>query len=146
MGLQAALQAMVPMPREEATSAIDILTGGPAPNRGVLLTGSAGMGKSEVLRQIVTGLRERGIPVLAFRLDRLDPVSLGGAIGTQLGLPGSPVGVLAAVAQGRDCVLVIDQLDAVSRASGRHPQFFDSVDALLSAKTAESKTGSRRDM
>ena len=81
--------------------------------------------------QVLEELRKKEIPFLAFRVDRLDPTPLPNAIGQQLELPGSPVAVLGGVAQGRDCVLVIDQLDAVSLVSGRHPQFFDGVDELI---------------
>ena len=52
-------------------------------------------------------------------------------VGQQLGLPDSPVNVLAAIAQGQDCMLVIDQLDATSLASGRNPQFFDCINEIL---------------
>ena len=41
--------------------------------------------------------------------------------------PALPANVLAAVAQGRYCVLVIDQLDALSLASGRNTELFDCV-------------------
>lgn len=118
------------IPREEARVALDSLTS-EVDRRGVLLSGEAGVGKSGVMLQVLEGLRSKEIPVLAFRVDRLDPTLLPNEIGRQLDLPGSPVAVLASVAKGRDCVLVIDQLDAVSLASGRHPQFFDGVNELI---------------
>ena len=82
--------------------------------------------------QVVDDLRNRDIPVLAFRLDRLPPVSTTLALGQKLGLPESPVLVLAKSADGKEAVLVIDQLDAVSMTSGRHTDFFGTVEALLS--------------
>lgn len=118
------------IPREEARVALDLLTS-EDDRRSVLLSGEAGVGKSGVILQVLEGLRSKEVPVLAFRVDRLDPTPLPNEIGRQLELPGSPVAVLGGVAQGRDCVLVIDQLDAVSLASGRHPQFFDGVDELI---------------
>lgn len=99
--------------------------------RGVLLAAEAGVGKSGVLLQTVELLREYKWPVLAFRVDQLDPVLDPTDIGRQLKLPGSPVTVLASVAQGRDCALVLDQLDAVSTTSGRNPQFFDCIETLI---------------
>ena len=99
--------------------------------RSVLLSGEAGVGKSVIALQIVERLRKAGTPVLAFRIDRLQPQMNPDDIGRQLGLPGSPPNVLAAVAKGRDSVLVIDQLDAVSLASGRNPQFFDCVNEMI---------------
>jgi hypothetical protein len=52
-------------------------------------------------------------------------------LGKQIGLPGSPASVLAAVAGERECVLVIDQLDAVSLASGRNPELFEVVKEMI---------------
>jgi hypothetical protein len=116
--------------REETHAALSSLTSDDSP-KGVLLSGEAGVGKSAIMLQVLEELRKEDIPVLAFRVDRLDPTPLPNEIGRQLELPGSPVAVLGGVAQGRDCVLVIDQLDAVSLASGRHPQFFNGVNELL---------------
>ena len=45
-------------------------------------------------------------------------------------LPQSPAVVLAGLANGRDSVLVIDQLDAVSQASGRYPHLWEVFDSL----------------
>ena len=98
---------------------------------GVLLTGEAGIGKSGVMLQVVEELLDAGTPVVAFRADRLEPTQLPDNIGNQIGLPGSPASVLAAVAQGRHCVLVIDQMDALSLASGRHTDLFDCIFEIL---------------
>ena len=107
------------LPRQEVQTVQGRLkeSGGKA---GVLLTGEAGVGKSGVMLQVVEELIGAGTPVVAFRADRLEPTQLPDSVGGQIGLPGSPANVLAAVAQGRHCVLVIDQLDALSLASGRN--------------------------
>ena len=94
---------------------------------GVLVTGEAGIGKSGVMLQVVEELLDTGTPVVAFRADRLAFTPLPDDVGEQIGLPGSPANVLAAVAQGKHCVLVIDQLDALSIASGRNTGLFDCV-------------------
>ena len=94
---------------------------------GVLVTGEAGVGKSGVMLQVVEELLHAGSPVVAFRADRLEPTQLPDSVGEQIGLPGSPANVLAAVAQGGYCVLVIDQLDALSLASGRNTELFECV-------------------
>jgi hypothetical protein len=53
-------------------------------------------------------------------------------IGRQLfGRDKSPVAILAGLAAGEDCVLVIDQLNAVSVVSGRHPEIFDAVASMV---------------
>jgi hypothetical protein len=128
------------IPRGEVQTVLDMLTS-PERTRGVLLIGEAGVGKSGVILQVVESLQNQGIPLIAFRVDRLEPTLLPSDVGRQLdrGLPDSPANVLAAIAQGRDCVLVIDQLDATSLASGRHPQFFDCVSEILQQAQAHPR-------
>ena len=94
---------------------------------GVLVTGEAGIGKSGVMLQVVEELLNTDTPVVAFRADRLAFTPLPENVGEQIGLPGSPANVLAAVSQGRRCVLVIDQMDALSLASGRNTDLFDCI-------------------
>ena len=96
-----------------------------------LVTGTAGVGKTSVISQVLDDAEIMELPMLALRVDRLEPAGRPEAVGNNMGLPASPVRTLAAVAQGQGCLLVIDQLDAVSMASGRNPQFFDCVGAML---------------
>lgn len=96
----------------------------------ILLTSPAGGGKSACLCQIVEGLQDAGVPVLAFRLDRIEPVATAIALGEKLGLRESPAMVLADNYPGQTVALVVDQVDCVSASSGRHPDFFDIVAAL----------------
>ena len=123
--------------REEAKQAFEILISKTG-NNSVLFVGEAGVGKSNVVYQSVESLRQQGWPVLAFRVDRLNPTQLPDNVGDQLGLPGSPTYVLAAIAKGRDCALVVDQLDAVSLASGRQAQFFDCIREIVNQSQAYS--------
>lgn len=117
-------------PREEAQLAITKLLS--AEGKGnVMLSGEAGVGKSSTTPEVVTRLQEIGWPILAFRVDRMEPKPTPDLVGDSLGLPGSPAHVLAAIAQTRECALVIDQLDAVSLASGRHPQFFECINEII---------------
>ena len=116
--------------RNEANITIDKLTS-LTNKKGLLLTGEAGLGKSGVLGQVLTTLKTQGIPLIVFRIDRLKPTQFPDQLGEQLGLPGSPANVLAAIAQGRECVLIIDQIDAVSQASGRNPSFFECVEQII---------------
>lgn len=96
-----------------------------------VLSGDAGAGKSSILLQVVENVKSNNWPLLCFRVDRLDPTVLPADVGKQLGLPNSPVSVLASIAKGRDCLLVIDQLDAVSLASGRNTSFFQTIEELI---------------
>ena len=104
----------------------------------VLIAGQAGMGKSWVLANAVCRLLDHGTHILALRVDELQPTIAPENLGRQLGLPGSPAAVLAAIAAGTSGVLVIDQLDAVSLASGRNPQFFEVIRELIDEALAHS--------
>ncbi len=120
----------ITIPRQEAQRAFDILTGD-QDKHSVLVSGSAGIGKSGVLAQVIELLRGEGIPYLWFRVDRCNPSPLPKVVGEQLGLPESPTEVLANIARGNLSVLVIDQLDDVSRATGRNPDFFECIDEII---------------
>lgn len=122
------------IPREEADQLVEQVMGGA--RQLTLLTGAAGGGKSAVLHQALTALKERATPVLAFRLDRLDPFTSTHELGRCIHLTMSPVSALGAVADGRPCVLIVDQLDAVSLASGRIPDTFDAVADLIGEAVA----------
>lgn len=95
-----------------------------------LITSSAGGGKSAGLLQIITELIAKGIPVLAFRLDQVEPVASTELLGKELGLPESPAVVISQCHKGEEVVIVIDQLDSVSATSGRNPDFFEVVAAM----------------
>ena len=102
-----------------------------------VLTGKAGSGKTACVVEVVDALRARGVPVLAFRLDRLARFASASTtvdLGRVLDLEESPTLVLAAAAQaaGLPGVLIVDQLDAVSTISGRNSGVFDLVEQLLS--------------
>jgi hypothetical protein len=116
-----------PIERAEAAQLVEAL----ALNRIGLIAGTAGSGKSSVIEQTVASLESTGGEVLALRLDRLDPFASTAELGRQLGIETSPAVALALAADDRDAYLVIDQLDAVSLASGRMPESFDLVMDLI---------------
>jgi hypothetical protein len=98
-----------------------------------VVAGGAGSGKSVALARIITEAQRRGWPVLAFRIDRylnIDSLaSLGEALLEAAESPVSAFGNRNAV---RPTLLVIDQVDAVSEASGRSGRirelFFRMID------------------
>ena len=100
-----------------------------------VLTGKAGGGKTGCVIECVEALSnsENPVAVLAFRLDRIAPVSSTKELGKCLGLEESPGFVLAKAveAMSGEAVLIVDQLDFVSTTSGRSPDFFDVVEELL---------------
>ncbi len=115
------------IPRHESQEIINAIDSG---RQVVLAAGEAGAGKSLVLLQVVDQIQAHR-PVLAFRADGVEPTRRPENIGADLRLPGSPATVLAAVAGERPGLLVIDQLDATSTASGRQAEFFDGIAAIL---------------
>lgn len=120
------------IPRAATQTLLERLSGN-ARGSDFVLTGKAGAGKTGCVIEFIEALRARSVPivVLAFRLDRLDPVSTTAELGQQLGLQESPTLVLAAAANAQEAVLVIDQLDVVSTASGRSSDFLEAVEGLL---------------
>ena len=98
-----------------------------------VLISPAGGGKSACAFAITEALMAQGMPVLAFRLDRLEPVTTTQALGNSLNplLDESPAIALAQCFAGQAICIVIDQLDFVSVTSGRHVNFFDTIAALL---------------
>ena len=125
----AAVRLRHPIVRAEAAEVLEVLESGDA--LGALVAGAAGVGKSEVLDQVLEALQAQGWPLLALRVDRLAETPRPEGIGEQLGLPGSPVAVLGAVAGDRPSLLVVDQLDAVSLASGRLRGLWEPTWAML---------------
>jgi len=86
----------------------------------IMVSGGAGSGKSVALARAVREARERGYQVLALRIDQfLDKASAAEIGNALLSHARSPVALLGNSLAGRDCLLVIDQVDAVSERSGR---------------------------
>ncbi len=118
-----------PIERAEALEAFKALRDGVKSQ--VVIMGLAGLGKSCTTAQIFRLLKSAGIPVLPVRLDIQAHALTARQLGHALDLPESPVVVLAGVAAGRKSVLVLDQLDALSFASGRNQQLWDAFDEIL---------------
>lgn len=116
-----------PIERTEFTQLIEALD----LDRITLIAGTAGGGKSSILEQMVASLESDGAEVLALRLDRIDPFASTADLGRLLGIETSPAVALTLAAHDRDAYLVIDQVDAVSLASGRIPESFDIVMDLI---------------
>ena len=100
---------------------------------GSVLTGRAGSGKTGCVVEFVEALQERGAPVMAFRIDRFVSAQHTADLGQLLEVEESPSLVLAEAvkAAGSPGILVVDQLDAVSTASGRSTDAFELVEYLL---------------
>ena len=97
----------------------------------VLIVGGSGGGKSSSLADLVGRLRKSGTPVLFVRFDQLpEGILTTKELGHKLILPESPALVLAGVAAGNTSVLIVDQLDAISIASGRRTELWTLFDQL----------------
>ncbi|WP_410671248.1 hypothetical protein [Amycolatopsis sp. cmx-4-68] len=98
----------------------------------VVMHGRAGSGKSTVAAEAVKQAIEAGWTAAVVRMDAIDSVCRSAAaLGEAAELRSSPVDVLASTADGGPAVLVIDQLDAVSRYSGRIPDSYEAVVEVL---------------
>jgi hypothetical protein len=119
--------------RREADEAFANLVNG----QRVLIAGAAGSGKSVIISQVIELAHQAEWTVLALAVDRMPEASTTSALGAALQLPpDSPVTVLAGVAAGgSEALLVLDQLDAVSVASGRYPDRLPIVEDLLAEAT-----------
>ena len=104
------------VPRAEVDLILDSFDDSSA--RAVMVSGRAGVGKTAVISQTLQRIQDREWPMLALRVDRLDPSTTPIELGRALGLPASPVSVLAAIAEGRDCLLVIDKSTPSARRPG----------------------------
>jgi hypothetical protein len=99
-----------------------------------IIAGAAGSGKSSAIAAIIKTAQASDIPVLAFRIDRLlqsnSLMELGHAT---VGRFENPVGILGNRYNDRQTLIIIDQVDAVSEASGRSSRvrdlFFDMIAA-----------------
>lgn len=98
----------------------------------VTIEGDAGGGKSCVAAQVIAALQAKDVPCLALSLDRLSETDTTAEhAGLNRGLPHSPTATLGEYAGSRRSVLVLDQLDALSQASGRRGLSSDVVNELL---------------
>ncbi|MCB1563302.1 MAG: ATP-binding protein [Alphaproteobacteria bacterium] len=106
--------------------------------RVILLTGSAGYGKSGVIRALIQDLQDQSITHLAYRVDQYLDCKTPEQIGFELtGRNESPAVTLHGISQGNKSVLIIDQIDAVSEVSGRNGavknailEFLDEIRSL----------------
>lgn len=104
--------------------------------RHVVIAAAAGVGKSCAVAQLIELLTDHSIPCVVVRLDQHGNAHTTRDIGHQLDLSISPAIVLAGIANGKPCVLVVDQLDALSQVSGRYPHLWDVFAVLV--KEAEA--------
>ncbi len=120
--------------RDAAKAAVAHITGA---TRTVVLHGPPGVGKSNVVEQVIDHEDLETWRKAVIRLDTLDGMAVTpDQLGKAFGLTGSPATLLGDLCGTEPSLLVIDQLDAVSTFSGRVPESFQSVERLLSSAPA----------
>lgn len=138
--IQPGLVAGTLIPREETSECLQLLQN----EKGlIILHGSAGLGKSGVLFALVNKLHESGIPYLPLRLDRRTPEKNAAQYGNDVGLPDSPVNCLIALAGGRPCVLILDQLDAIRWTSVHSVNSLDVCHEIINQVLAFRREGKK---
>jgi hypothetical protein len=115
--------------RQEAKDAFDAILG--TIHRCGAFVGVAGLGKSCTCAELLDYLQDAGVPYLAIRMDEVFDAITPKQLGESLDLGISPVDVLAEIAEGRPCALILDQLDALSIISGRNPKLWRLLEELL---------------
>ena len=105
-------------------------TNGP---RLMLIHGPGGCGKTGIMFEVVSKLRDLSIPCLPLRLDRDKPADSPNKYGEALeDLPASPSACLAAVADGKPPrSLILDQLDAIRWTAANSANAWDTCERVI---------------
>lgn len=93
-----------------------------------IILDQAGMGKTVVMRDVLEALDQQNVSVLAFKADQLSGVKSKEDFQNKLGLPDEIERVLTRLAERRQTICIIDQIDALS-LSLAHDQ--TTLDVLL---------------
>lgn len=104
---------------------------GPVGKRMLVVSGAGGGKSSSLAEFAVERFQNSGIPVLALRFDQMpEGIVSTQELGQRLLLPDSPALTLAGIAEGAPCLLVVDQLDALSTISGRKADMWNVFEEL----------------
>ena len=110
----------------------------------VILHGRAGYGKSGCVYELVNKLKENNTLFLALKLDQIVPKISSDSYGKDLGLSQSPVHCLHNISARKNCVLILDQLDALRWTSHHSASALAVCKTLISeAKYLNEKDGGR---
>lgn len=113
--------------RTETDAAIAALEAG----RSIVIHGRAGVGKSGCVEEIRRYLKEKHTLFLGIKLDKKIPSTSADKFGEDLGLPQSPVICLSGLAAGKQCVLILDQLDSLRWTNVHSSDALDVCKELL---------------
>jgi hypothetical protein len=105
----------------------------------LLIHGPAGSGKSGVLYELINWLRSNDFQFLPLRLDHDDPQSSPLRFGHSLELPASPVHCLSAVSAGGNCILILDQVDAIRWTASHSSLAWDTCERMIEEALTNDK-------
>jgi len=101
-------------------------------NKSVIIHGKAGSGKSGCIQELIQVLKENNMPYLALTLDKRTPEKSANQYGIDtLELPASPVSCLSKLAPNKNCVLILDQLDAIRWTSQHNKTALEACKDLI---------------
>jgi hypothetical protein len=120
-----------------------LLLGALEEKKDVILHGTAGYGKSAVIYELTRHLQQKDIPFLPIRLDHRDPRNNAFQFGKDMDLPDSPAYCLASLAGTRQCVLILDQLDAIRWTCTHSSNALDVCKELMRQVRSLRKSGKR---
>jgi hypothetical protein len=124
------------VPRAEVDRITEQLTAEDGPTV-VAVVGRPGTGKSSVLAQVCRRLAD-DVVIGVLRLDLASPATTAAQLGKQeaIGFGDAPSIAMARARAGKGAVLVIDQIDSVSRLSGRDPSLLFALREVVSQARA----------
>ncbi|WP_028375351.1 NACHT domain-containing protein [Leeuwenhoekiella sp. MAR_2009_132] len=97
----------------------------------VLLVGSAGSGKTVIIKDVFLRLKETGIPTIALKADRLYAESIN-ELQNKIDLGDSFEKVVRTLSEASERVVVlIDQIDALSQSLSAKREFLDAYNLLV---------------
>lgn len=96
-----------------------------------LLVGNAGYGKSVVLKDLFSLLKENEIPSLGIKADKILNISSIKDIETELNLKGNIFSIFQSLSKNGVCVFIIDQIDALSLSLSSSRHAINSYDRLI---------------
>ncbi len=108
--------AGITIERIEVQEILDWLFEAPVEQHLGVLIDRPGGGKTVVMAMVLKALEERCIPVLAIKADALSNIQDGQALARRLELPGLVEDCMTVLSTDQVCVVLFDQLDALSLA------------------------------
>lgn len=109
----------------------------------VILHGKAGSGKSGCIQEVINYLKASDVLYLSIKLDKISPEVSADKYGIKLGLLQSPVYCLHTLSGGKECVLILDQLDSLRWTGNHSARALDVCKEMLAQAEAINTEGGK---